>query len=64
MPGDQPHLIKWKAGEIKVHGNSRKYLLHVLAEYIMQDDAKLVTIEPLSLEESFEQESKSRFDKA
>lgn len=62
MANDRPHLIRWKAGEIKVHGNSRKYLLHVLAEYFMQDDAKLLTIQPLSLEESFEQESKSRFE--
>jgi hypothetical protein len=57
MADDKLHRVSWKAGEITVHGNSRKYLLHVLAEYIMQQDENFVTIEPID-----EQETKSRFE--
>jgi hypothetical protein len=59
MANDRPNRISWKAGEILVHGNSEKYLLHVLAEHFMQQGKNLVTIEPLDEEEN---KARSRFE--
>lgn len=59
MANDRPHRIAWKAGEIFAHGNSEKYLLHVLAEHIMQQGKNLVTFEPLDEEEN---KTRSRFE--
>lgn len=59
MADDKLHRVSWKAGEIFVHGNSEKYLLHVLAEHLMQQGKNLVTIEPVDEEES---KNPSRFE--
>jgi hypothetical protein len=64
MASDYLHRVRWKAGELFLHGNSQRSLARLIADYLTQEGTDRFEMEAVKDGEEKSSEEKSGFKPA